>query len=187
MASSDSTLSNISGNTGQISPAFSKDIKDYVVYLPYEAVGTTYIANGTMSDSKAVGVTEGSVVLAEGKNEVKVVGTAEDGSTSEYKITVVVMPKYEGKVPVIEGSKEPETEPITEPDKEEGVEQDSDAEVTTEELTTVAQESTEEVNKDSNDGKSGFGIGSVVIVAIAGLLLGFILSYFIFNNKKTGK
>ena len=35
--------------------------------------------------------------------------------------------------------------------------------------------------------KSGFGIGSVVIVAIAGLLLGFILSYFIFNNKKTGK
>lgn len=157
VASNDASLSSIVVSTGQISPVFSKDIKDYIVYLPYETLGTTYVVNGTMSDSKAVGITEGSVVLAEGTNEVKVVGTAEDGSTSEYKITVVVMPKYEGKVPVIEGAKEPETEAPTEPTTEE---------ITTKEETTTVEIATE---ADTGTGKDSDGIS--VIVLIIGIIV----------------
>lgn len=171
VASSDATLKNIVVSTGQISPVFSKDIKDYVVYLPYETVGTTYVVNGTMNDSKAVGVTEGSVVLAEGKNEVKVIGKAEDGSTCEYKITVVVMPKYEGKVPVIEGTKEPVIEPDTEPSTE--LEEES-KEPTTKESnvpTEVVTQANGEASEDED--KSGFSMLTLVIVAVVTLGVGF--------------
>lgn len=50
VASNDASLSTMSVSTGQVSPAFSKDIKDYIVYLPNEAIGTTYVVSGTMSD-----------------------------------------------------------------------------------------------------------------------------------------
>ena len=157
VASNDATLSAISVSAGQVSPAFSKDIKEYVVYLPNESVGSTYAVSGTMNDSKAAGVKEGSTVLVEGTNEVKVIGTAEDGSTCEYKVTVVVMPKYEGKIPAIEGAPEKETEPPTEP------------ETTTEELTTEQATETEAVtdaNADVDSQKESGGV-SVVILIIA--------------------
>lgn len=180
VASNDSSLSNIGVSTGQLSPAFSKDVKDYIVYLPYETVGTTYVANGTMSDSKAVGAKEGSVVLAEGKNELKVIGTAEDGSTSEYKITVVVMPKYEGKVPVIEGAKEPETEPATEPTTE----AESESEEMTTELGEMETEDLSGEKDNDSDGNDGFGIGTLIIVIIIGFILGFVPSFIIFKKIK---
>lgn len=178
VASSDATLKNIVVSTGQLSPTFSKDINDYIVYLPYETVGTTYTANGTMNDAKAVGVTEGSVVLAEGSNEVKVIGKAEDGSTSEYKITVVVMPKYDGKVPVIEGGKEPVTEPDEEPTTELSTEPNSE-EPTTEDEKATTKVVTGSGNK-SDQGKEGFSLLTLVIVAVvtlgAGFGIGFVVS-----------
>lgn len=177
VASNDSSLSNIAVSTGQISPAFSKDIKDYIVYLPYETVGTTYIANGTMSDAKAVGITEGSVVLAEGSNEVNVIGTAEDGSTSEYKITVVVMPKYEGKVPVIEGAVEPETEPVTEPESE-------SEEITTMEETTLEEVTTAGSLEGNNDeGSQGVSVVVMVIGIILSLGVGFGVCFLLFKKN----
>lgn len=156
VASNNAALSGLTVSAGQVSPAFSEGNKDYVVYLPNEAVGTTYIASGTMSDAKAIGVTEGSVVLVEGNNEVKVVGTAEDGSTSEYKVTVVVMPKYEGKVPVIEGEEE-ETEPETE-------------ELTTEEETTV--EATTNISVTNEGDKDSGGVSVVVLILVSVIALG---------------
>ena len=177
VASNDSSMSNISVSTGQISPAFSADVKDYIVYLPYEAVGTTYVANGTMNDSKAVGATGASVVLVEGANEVKVISTAEDGSTSEYKITVVVMPKYEGKVPVIEGAPEPETEPVTEPTTE----PESESDEMTTELNETESEDAEETNDEQANTNDGFGIGAIIIVAIIALGVGFGAGFGIFK------
>ena len=156
VASNDASLSALSVSAGQISPAFSAGVKDYVVYLPNEAIGTTYTAGGTMSDPKAAGVTEGRVVLVEGNNEVKVVGTAEDGSTSEYKVTVVVMPKYDGKVPVIEGVEE-ETEPETE-------------ELTTEEETTV--EATTNISVTNEGDKDSGGVSVVVLILVGVIALG---------------
>lgn len=157
VASNNAALSALTVSAGQVSPAFSEGNKDYVVYLPNEAIGTTFVASGTMSDAKAVGVTEGSVVLVEGVNEVKVIGTAEDGSISEYKVTVVVMPKYEGKVPVIEGAVEKETEPETE-------------ELTTEEETTV-EETTDISGMDEGDKDSG-GVSVVVLIVVGVITLG---------------
>lgn len=133
-----------------------------------------------MNDSKAVGATEGSVVLVEGTNEVKVTGTAEDGSTSEYKITVVVMPKYEGKVPVIEGAPEPETEPVTEPT----IEPESESEEMTTEAGDAESENLVDDKENDSDGKGGFGIGTLIIVIIIGFALGFVPSFIIFKKIK---
>ena len=83
--------------------------------------------------------------------------TAEDGSTSEYKVTVVVMPKYDGKVPVIEGAEEKETEPETE-------------ELTTEEETTV-EETTDISGMDEGDKDSG-GVSVVVLILVGVIALG---------------
>ena len=184
VASNDSSLSNIVASTGQLSPAFSKNVKDYIVYLPYETVGTKYVAKGTMSDSKAVGATEGSVVLVEGKNEVKVVGKAEYGSTSEYKITIVVLPKYDGKVPNIEGSKEPETEPTTEPTTEPVIEPESESEELTTEKDTVGNVSSDQGYSSYDNDDEGVSIGIVVLVAIIALILGFAAGYSVYKLMK---
>ncbi len=161
VASSDATLSAINVSTGQISPGFSKDVTDYVVYLPYEAIGQTYTAGGTMTDAKAAGASEGSIVLAEGTNTVLVTGTAEDGTTMEYKITVVVMPKYEGNVPDISGSEE-----------ESSTEDATTDEPTTEEPDSQP-ESTEAVEDDGADqSKADGGIDIVVVIIAAVIALG---------------
>ena len=163
VASNDASLSSIVVSSGQISPAFTKDIKDYVVYLPNEAMGSTYTVGGTMSDAKAAGVTESSVVLVEGANELKVVGTAEDGTTNEYKVTVVVMPKYTGKVPVIEGATEKETEPPTE------------LETTTEEPATEQEtenEAVTEAGADVDESNESTGISVVILVIAIVIALG---------------
>lgn len=165
VASSDASLSAISVSAGQVSPAFSKDIKEYVVYLPNEAVGSTYTVSGTMSDSKAAGVTSLNIVLVEGTNELKVVGTAEDGTISEYKVTVVVMPKYAGKVPVIEGAVEPETELVTEPETE-----TTSEELTTEEETTEVEAVTD-AGTDVDGEKEGYTDGVSVVVLIVAIIV----------------
>lgn len=178
VASNDASLSALSVSVGQVSPAFSKDIKDYVVYLPNEAVGSTFTVDGTMNDTKAAGVTAAETVLAEGSNELKVVGTAEDGTTSEYKVTVVVMPKYAGKVPVIEGAVEKETEPPTEPETE----------TTTEELNTESATTTETVadtgtNVDSDNEADGISVVVFIIAIVVALVTGFGVCFVLFKKN----
>lgn len=96
-ASSDASLLSINLSAGSLSPVFSSDKKEYIVYLPFEAKGTSFTANGKTKDEKALGVTAGSIeALAEGNNKVTVIGKAEDGSTSEYVINVYVMPEFAG-------------------------------------------------------------------------------------------
>ena len=177
VASNDASLNEIAVSAGQLSPVFSAEVKDYIVYLPYESVGATYVANGTMNDSKAVGVTEGNVVLVEGANEVKVIGTAEDGTTSEYKITVVVMPKYEGKVPVIEGTVEPETEPVTEPESE-SEETNTMEETTLEEVTTAGS-----LDGNNDEGSQGVSVVVMVIGIILSLGVGFGVCFLLFKKN----
>ena len=59
--STDAALSSLSLSTGTLSPAFSPDVTDYVVYLPYEVTGLTVSA--TANDSKAKGVSQVRKIL----------------------------------------------------------------------------------------------------------------------------
>ena len=128
VASSNATLVGIAISSGAISPGFSSEVTDYIVYLPFEYVGQEFSVAGTAADAKALGVTGGTISpLVEGVNSTTVVCKAEDGTEKIYKITVVVMPQYNGSVPKIEGVDAPEIEePSTEdmedvPVKENGV------------------------------------------------------------------
>ena len=136
-ASSNANMSQISLNMGTVSPSFNSDVTDYIVYVPFENVGKKFEVSGKASDAKAIGVVSGIIdSLKEGANVVNVVCKAEDGTTKEYKLTVYVMPQYDGKLPnlfdeevkeptkeptdeeVEDATKEPEnetTEPVTEP------------------------------------------------------------------------
>ena len=59
--SSDATLSSLSPSTGTLSPAFSADVRDYVLYIPYEV--TALSINASANDALAKGVSQVRQVL----------------------------------------------------------------------------------------------------------------------------
>lgn len=97
--SNDAALSALSISGGQLSPAFHPDVTDYAVYMPYESV--EFYASGTARNSKALGVQQSDRrILALGENVLRVICTAEDGTTTkEYRITVIRMPQYAAATP----------------------------------------------------------------------------------------
>ena len=100
VAGANANISSATVSSGKLSPKFDPSVTGYVVYLPYEEVGTKWEIKGVAQDSKAVGVQSGVIdSLKEGNNSAKLICTAEDGSTKTYNVTVVVMPKYSGGEP----------------------------------------------------------------------------------------
>ena len=178
VASSNANLSTITVSQGKISPAFSGDITDYVVYLPYEEMGTAFSISGSAEDSKATNVSTATIdELKYGANSVQIVCTAEDGSTKEYKITVVVLPEYSGILPEIGDM------PTEEPTIELETEEITTEEVTTEEVTT--ENNVKEEPQKDNDSK-GLPVWVAFVVAAVGIGAGFGISYLIIflKNKK---
>ncbi len=170
VASSNASLGGITISNGSISPTFSSDKTDYIVYLPYEYVGKEFSATGNAADGKASGVTGGKISpLVEGVNTTQVVCKAEDGTEKVYKITVVVMPQYNGTVPNIEGV---DGAPSTEPD---------DTEMSGTELDTETEEDT------LNSGDQGIednGIGGFVAIVVIIVLIAALIYVLFFLNKR---
>ena len=84
--STDSTLSELAIKEGKITPEFKKDVKEYSLTIPYEISEANVTA--TANDSKAKVAIEGNKDLKEGENTVKVLVTAEDGTSTTYTIKV---------------------------------------------------------------------------------------------------
>ncbi len=106
-------------DTGSVSPAFSSDVTEYVIYVPYEYAGRQFSIGGTPADAKARGVKQGIISsLEEGTNRTVLKCTAEDGTVKEYNINIVVMPEYNGEIPKIEGVERKETVETTETETE---------------------------------------------------------------------
>lgn len=167
VASSNANLAGLSVSQGMLSPQFSADVTDYVIYLPYESVGTAFSATGSATDGKAQGVTAGEVAqLAEGVNKLAVICKAEDGTEKAYTIYAVVMPKFVGTLPTITG-----VDVNVEPEEE--VE-------STEPSTEIVDTPTEEPD-EKNDG-SVVTIILVVVIILFVALLG-AAGYIIYKNK----
>lgn len=106
-ASSDALLSKITLSDGKLSPAFSSDIKDYIVYLPFEIEKITISAEA--NDKNAEKPKDIEADILEGDNVFQLVCTAEDGSSKEtYTIHVYRMPQFDGTVPSIDETLKPE-------------------------------------------------------------------------------
>lgn len=85
VASSNNNLSGITVDGFLLSPVFSADKTQYLVWLPYETENIT--VSGTAADSKASVTVEGGANLVAGQdNEVKVICTAEDGTQKIYTV-----------------------------------------------------------------------------------------------------
>lgn len=114
VASSNNDLSGIAVDGFLLSPVFSAENTQYVIWLPYETENVT--VSGTAADGKAsVTVEGGSGLLAGQDNEIKVICTAEDGSQKIYTVIAKRAAAHDGSTEPTEPETEP-TEPSTEPE-----------------------------------------------------------------------
>jgi len=110
-ASSNNDLSGISVDGFLLSPVFSAENTQYVIWLPYETESVT--VSGTAADKKAsVTVEGGSNLLAGQDNEIKVICTAENGTAKTYTVIAKRAAAHDGSVDEIPDETEPVTEPI---------------------------------------------------------------------------
>lgn len=108
VASGNNNLSGIAVDGFLLSPVFSADVLNYVVWLPYETDNITI--SGTAADGKAgVQVIGGDNLAAGQDNPVKVICTAENGEKKEYTVIVKRAAAHDGSVD------EKPTAPPTEP------------------------------------------------------------------------
>jgi hypothetical protein len=90
-AGSNADLKSLVPNQGMLSPLFSPDVTDYVIYLPFEV--TSFHATAEMADAKAQAVSGTEIQLEVGGNEFTMTGKAEDGTEKVYTILVNRMPE----------------------------------------------------------------------------------------------
>lgn len=106
--SGNNDLSGITVDGFLLSPVFSTDITEYVVWLPYETESVSI--SGKAADGKAsVEVVGGDNLAAGQDNPVKVICTAENGDKKEYTVIVKRAAAHDGSVD------EKPTTPTTEP------------------------------------------------------------------------
>ena len=111
VASGNNNLSGISVDGFLLSPVFSAENTQYVIWLPYETISVKI--SGTAADSKAsVEVVGGDNLAAGQDNPVKVICTAENGDKKEYTVIVKRAAAHDGTVEDIPNeTTPPETEP----------------------------------------------------------------------------
>ena len=170
----DNTLSNIQVEGFILSPGFTSDHTEYVVWAPYETDFVT--VTGTANHSEAsVWVQGGKNLIPGADNTVLITCTAEDGSKLVY--TVVVkragphVAEPDPTEPTEPDSTEPPTEPSTQP-----------TEAPTEEPTqesTRAQTNSHDYSQQEKESDSGLGIGGLVILCVLILLVGIMIGILI--------
>ncbi|MBE5887361.1 MAG: hypothetical protein E7283_00835 [Lachnospiraceae bacterium] len=194
VASSNANLKSMKVSLGMLSPHFSADVTDYIVYLPFECVGSSFTASGTEADSKAQGVVDGTIdKLVEGKNQTVVVCKAEDGSEKTYAITVYVMPKYDGTIPNIGGSGEvvdPGTNPGNTEDPVDPSESEEPSDTSSEEESEKPSETPSEkpsekpgtpsVDSDTDDN----GLLTIFVIIVVVVLVGALIYVLFFSKKR---
>ena len=97
VASGSNDLSGITVDGFLLSPVFSAEVTQYVVWLPYETESVSI--SGKSADSKAsVEVVGGDSLAAGQDNPVKVICTAENGDKKEYTVIVKRAAAHDGSV-----------------------------------------------------------------------------------------
>jgi len=168
---------NLSGITVEgflLSPVFSEDNIQYVVWLPYET--TSVKINGTAADSKASVEVVGGVNLVAGQdNPVKVICTAENGDKKEYTVIVKRASAHgesggETIPPSPTATPEQTAPPITTPEQ-------------TAQPTTIPPETTPPTI-EPEETNSGFAWWWLIVVCAVSLVVGFLIGYFSKKNIK---
>ena len=113
VASGNAELSALTAEGYTLSPAFSAEVTQYYVWLPYEAQEISLSAEA--ADSKASFVIGSYTELIPGAGtDIPITVTAENGSVQVYTVTVVRAPEHDKVEAFLSWQEEP-TEPVTEP------------------------------------------------------------------------
>ena len=193
--SSDSSLGALNVSQGLLSPRFSSDVTNYAVYLPYEEERVTISGEPNSVKASCDDITS---ALHVGENLLVIVCTAEDGSTTEYTVTVYRMEKFGTEQETGEGDDTQETadtdqtedtgyvtsspESTETADSTEAVSNDGDA-------TTAEPSGSSSDTEDITDDQTDSGIHRpiplwiVVVIAIACLILGSLGTFIVFKLK----
>lgn len=190
--SSDASLASLGFAEGAISPAFSPDRFDYIVYVPFEVERAA--AEMKPADGKAAAEAEGPETLAVGENLYVIRCTAEDGTSAEYRVVVMRMDEYtvndvtDTETETItetetETATDTETETETEAETETGTETDTEAEPLTE-TDTEAEETT-----DKSEGAltKSVPLWAVLAASVGGIATGALGSVLVLNSLKERK
>ena len=150
VASSNNDLAGIAVDGFLLSPVFTAENDQYVIWLPFETESVS--VSGTAADSKAsVTVEGGSELVAGADNEIKVICTAEDGSQKVYTVIAKRAAAHGGATEPTEPPTEP-TEPETQPT----------------EPTTAPTEPQAPVEQESNGGIPWWVLLIVAVVCLVG-------------------
>ncbi len=149
--SSNANLSSLAVDQYALSPAFSPDVLQYYVWLPYEAEDITLSAE--VEDTKAKHQMGTYEQLLPGKGtDISITVTAEDGTQKVYTVTAVRAPSHDQAEQYLAGEREPEpTEPeLTEPE--------------------IQPEPTQP--QELTDKSAKYSVQTVILVAVVGVLTG---------------
>ncbi len=111
--SDNALLEDIELSAGSLSPKFSYDVSDYIVYVNHEIEEITL--TGKTKDKWAT-VEPITRSLVDGNNTFILICTAEDGVTKRfYTVNVYRMPEYEGNLPIVNPTPTIQPTPVPEP------------------------------------------------------------------------
>lgn len=178
-ASGNNNLSGITVDGFLLSPVFTAENTQYVIWLPFETESVT--VSGTAQDNKASVSVEGGEELEAGKdNVIKVICTAENGETKEYTV-VAKRAAAHGEQPVTP----PETseDEVSEPEvSEDEVSEPEESTPATSQPETDG--STPEPTPDPKTEKSGVPVWVIAVVAVVCLAAGLGAGIVIGKKKK---
>ena len=92
-ASADSTLKSLDLNVGKLDPEFNSAVNAYTIHVPFET--TKLYIDAKATDEKAKIAIVGNDNLKVGANNLIITVTAEDGSSTDYTISVFKEPEEE--------------------------------------------------------------------------------------------
>jgi len=112
--SNNANLASLAVDNFQLSPAFSVDITQYYVWLPYETSDLSFNVKPEFAKASATVSEYGQLVPGEATNIVITV-TAEDGTQRAYTVTAFRAPMHENIDDFLERISQPVTEPTVPP------------------------------------------------------------------------
>ena len=169
VAGSNTDLAGITVEGFLLSPAFSLENTEYVIWLPYETENIT--VGATAADSNASVTVEGGENLATGAdNVIKVICTAEDGTQKTYTIIA--------KRAAAHGETTDPTEPSEAPTEP----QETEPETTEPEETEPVVAPTEPQKPAETCKNSGIPVVVLVLSIAASLAVGFAAGMFVDNK-----
>lgn len=178
-ASGNNDLSGITVDGFLLSPVFSSDRTEYVIWLPYETESVT--VSGTAADGNASVRVEGGDNLAAGEdNVIKVICTAENGQTKEYTV-IAKRAAAHGEQPVTP----PETseEEVSEPEESVEDEDSQEPEVSVPE-TDEADSSVTDTSDAVSVPAKGIQPWVVIVTAVVCIILGAVVGFVIGKKRK---